>query len=364
MMRIVYIANARIPTPRAYGLQIMKTCEAFAAAGNSVELVVPVRRFTTDADPFEYYGIKTRFAFTPVVVSDLLHFGAAGFLLSAVLLSEKVRWMRSFLQAEVVYSRDPLILFQYLLLGRPLYFEAHAKPTFVSRIVARHAKRLIVISNGLKDAYIKAGVPAQKIIVAPDAVDEHLFDGVPERGAAREVMRIPAEEKLVLYAGHLYPRKGAALLAQAAEQVPEATFAFLGGAPDDIEAFRLRWGSGKNIRIIGHVPHARVPLALRAADLLVLPNSGKDEDAAKFTSPMKLFEYMASGTPILASDVPSIREVLTDESAAFFTPDDPDALAHAIKKLLSDVSVTEKGKEAKRLVSRHTWGGRARAILR
>src|SRR6185437_7053651 len=145
---------------------------------------------------------------------------------------------------------------------RPLYFEAHARPTLASRIVARFARKVVVISNGLKRAYESAGVPAGKIIVAPDAVDERLFDSVADRASVRAVLGLPQDKKIVGYAGHLYPRKGAATLAEAARKLPDVLFVFAGGTPEDVGTFKEKWGSLPNVLIIGHVPHSKVPLYL------------------------------------------------------------------------------------------------------
>jgi len=364
MTKLLYLLNARIPTPRAYGLQVMKMCEAFAAAGAEVELVVPTRRADEANEPFGYYAVQKNFKLTKLAVPDFLHYGPLGFFMSALIFSEKARWLKSFWKADIVYSRDALVLVQYLLLGRPLIFEAHAKPSFISRIVARRAKRVVVISQGLKNAYHAVGVLEERMIVAPDAVDEHLFDNVPSREEARAILGFPPEVRIALYAGHLYARKGADTAAAAAFETPGVLFVFVGGTEEDVLAFKSRWGTNKDISIVGQVAHEKVPLYLRAADVLILPNSGKDEDSAHFTSPMKLFEYMASGTPIVASEVPSIREILSEASAFLVAPDDLHALAEGITETLAHPeSAQARATHARQDSARYTWSNRARSIL-
>jgi glycosyltransferase involved in cell wall biosynthesis len=80
---------------------------------------------------------------------------------------------------------------------------------------------------------------------------------------------------------------------------------------------------------------------------------------------MKLFSYMAAGRPIVASNLPSLREVLTEESAVFFTPDDPESLASAIRYICDS---PERGallaERAKTDVLRYSWDARARYILK
>jgi glycosyltransferase involved in cell wall biosynthesis len=103
---------------------------------------------------------------------------------------------------------------------------------------------------------------------------------------------------------------------------------------------------------------------MAAADALVLPNTALDIISARFTSPLKLFAYMASGKPILASDLPSIREVLDDTCAYFFTPDDAQNLARGVEKVLSDATgAAERGHEAREKVKAYSWKARAARIL-
>lgn len=362
MTRILYIANIRLPTEKAHGLQIMKTCEAFEGA--EVELVIPTRHNPINEDPFSYYSVDKKFTITTLQVPDWIRFGRIGFFLSALWFAEKARWLRQFWEADIVYSRDALILLQYILLGRKLVFEAHGPPTFVSKIVAKQAYRVILISHGLYDAYERAGVSREKMLVAPDAVDTRLFDHIPSRTLCRKELKIPEDQKVALYVGHLYPRKGADTLAQAVSRLDSVHVGFVGGTDSDIANFKARYATQPAVKIIGRVPHNRVPLYLRAADVLVLPNSGKDPDSSRFTSPMKLFEYMASLTPIVASEVPAIKEVLSDESCFFVAPDDAQALANGIQAVFADTAAADrKAERARELVALYSWTARSRSIL-
>ncbi|MHB8710415.1 MAG: glycosyltransferase family 4 protein [Minisyncoccota bacterium] len=364
-MKIIYIANVRLPTEKAHGLQIMKTCEAFARASVEIELVVPTRHNEFTANPFTYYGVpQNSFKLVTLRVPDLIRYGRLGFLVSSIWFSERARWSKSFWTADMIYSRDALVLVQYLLLGRKLVFEAHAKPSFVARIVARHAYRVVVISNALREVFVAAGIPKERIVVAPDAVDEYLFDTVPVKNEVREMLKLPLLQHIVVYTGHLYVRKGADTLAEAATRIPDTLFVFVGGTIEDIARFKKRWGSQENIRIVGHVAPERVPLHLRAADVLVIPNSGKSEDTARFASPMKLFEYMASGVPIIASNLPSIREILDDSLAYFFTPDDHESLCSTIGKVLGEYEeAKKKGASARAAAEKYSWQKRVQSIL-
>lgn len=228
-MRLLYLATIRLPTEKAHGMQIMKTCEALRRAGATVELVIPTRHNRMNDDPFAYYGVQTRFTLTRLPVPDLIKGGRFGFLLSMLIFAEKARWLKHFWHADVIYSRDHLLLLQYVLLGRPLVFEAHAPPTFLAGFVARHAKHVVVISKALKEAYEAAGVPAARITLAPDAVDLATFEIATTREEARTELGLPRDIKIIAYVGHLYERKGVYTLAEAAKQTLGALVVFVGG---------------------------------------------------------------------------------------------------------------------------------------
>jgi glycosyltransferase involved in cell wall biosynthesis len=104
---------------------------------------------------------------------------------------------------------------------------------------------------------------------------------------------------------------------------------------------------------------------LAAADVLLLPNSARSTLSARHTSPMKAFEYMAAGRAIVASDLPSIREIYEDEvDALLVPPDDPEAFSRAIRRLLEDESLGRRlGAAAREKARGCTWEARALGIL-
>ena len=361
-MKILYLANIRLPTEKAHGIQIMKTCEAFARLGHKVELVVPTRRTHIADDPFTYYDVDKNFALSMLRVPDFVRFGRFGFLLSALLFSERARFLRSFWEADVIYSRDAFVLLQYLLLGRKLVFEAHAGLQGVSGFVARHAYRVVAISHGVRDAFVAAGVPSAACVVAPDGIDLDAFAQSEPKDAARVRLGLPLDKKIVLYAGRLDGWKGVGTLCDAAALLPEDVLvSIIGGEPGQVAAFAERY---PRVRFLGYRPYRELPGNQAAADVLVLPNTGKDETSVRYTSPLKLFTYMASGVPIVTSDTPATREVLSDDDAYFFTPDDPDALAAQARAILGDeYAAHARAERAKEKVKEYTWTKRVEHIL-
>lgn len=349
-MKIFYAAFVRLPTEKAHGVQIMKTCEALADTGAEIELVVPGRKTSINEDPFAYYAVKENFRLTTLNTPDWVRWGPIGFVCSALWFSEVAKLTRSFWSADIIYSRDAFVLLQYLLLGRKLVYEAHTKPTLISTVVARHAHRLVVISEGLRDAYVKAGVSTEKIAVAHDAIDPEPFKKHYDQQESRTWLGIPHDKKVALYVGRIDAAKGADTFAAASEHVTPDTVCVLIGSGPLAESLKKKYPKAL---ILPETPYRELPRMLAAADVLVLPNSAKDENAALYTSPLKAFAYLASGKPIVASDVPALRSIFGDD-IRYSGPDDPVALGWAIESSW-DKKFT--------LPIAPTWNDRAKSIL-
>ena len=363
-MKIIYLANIRFPTERAHGVQIMEMCRAFAASGVDVELVVPRRKNWIKENPFTYYDLPKTFSITYLHTWDLVQWGKIGFLTQMFSFALSSFWyVRN--TDTLIYSRDEMVLFPLSFFGKRFVYEIHTpRWQTITKHVVSQALFVVPISQGLKSFYRKKGIPEEDMLVAPDGVNLERFTVFLTQKECREKLSLPLHARIALYAGHLYARKGAHVFAQASRDIEDVLCVFVGGTVEDIAAFQKDSSRQKNVLILGHKSHQDVPFYLRAADMLILPNSAKDGDANLYTSPMKLFEYMASGTPILASDVPSLKEILNDENALFVKPDDPQALSAGIRKAFLDPALMHRAKQAKKDVEQYTWQVRAEAVLR
>ncbi len=358
-MRIQYLAFIRLPTEKAHGLQIMKTCEALAGEGHEVELVIPGRKTHIDDDAFSYHGSAKNFKITELKTPDFVQSGSIGFLISLVCFAEAAVWRMRYWTADVIFSRDALVLFQHILLGKKFVYEAHNNLSWVSVLVAKRAKTVVSISEGLKQAYVAEGVNPEKIIVVADAVDLKMFENSLSKIEARRRLAIPEGEKIALYVGRIDGGKGADVFAASSQFLPEGIrVVLIGNGP---LAHNLKSTYPKAF-FLPETRYTDLPNVLPAADILVLPNSGKGSESARNTSPLKLFAYMASGVPIVASDVPAIREVLGNPEAFFTAPNEPLTLAQSITKALHDGG-KKKAAAARSLVEGYSWGRRAEKIL-
>ena len=360
-MKILYIANIRLPTEKAHGIQIMKMCEAFADLGYGVELVVPWRFNWIKTEPFEYYGVKKNFKITRLPSLDLVKFGRIGFLAQSASFAESASWYTLFKKTDIIYSRDELPLFCLSFFKRNLFLEAHdGRLNFIIKNVLKRCPGIVAITKGLKDFYVNNGVDSKKIVVAADAVDIADFSKKYVQVDVRKKLGLPLDKKIVMYIGRLDGWKGTKTLFAASEMLPGVQTVVIGGETKQIEQLKKEY---PRIIFLGHRPYKDLAENQAAADVLLLPNTGKNEISARYTSPLKLFAYMASNIPIVASDLPSIREILNEGNSVLVEPDNPQALAEGVKKVLENKELGERlALAAKEKVNDYTWDKRAEKI--
>lgn len=371
-MKIIYINNSRLPTEKAHGYQICKMCEQFAQAGAEVELWFPARQSRIKEDAFNFYGVKPIFRIREINSFNWLRFdkylGRLSFWLNSwfffmVLFFTKVD------RGAVVYTRNIEISWLFNLKKNKAIYEDHRWPetkVWLYKFLAKTNDRIVVITAALKNLYVANGFNKNKILVAPDGVDISEFNLPIAKKEARRLAGLPLDKKVVMYTGHLYEWKGAQTLADAAGLLgDDIAVVFIGGAEDDIKKFKNKNSGRKNILIIGYIRHGRIPLFLKAADVLVLPNLGDEKISSSYTSPLKLFEYMAAARPIAASDLPSIREILNINNSILVEPGDAKSLANGIKQVLSDKELGDKiSRQAYSDVQKYAWEKRAKSILK
>ena len=224
--------------------------------------------------------------------------------------------------------------------------------------------RLVVISESLRKYFVDFGVPEAKIRVLHDAVNAGLYSAPSEPGPSGSPLSIG-------YVGSLHAGKGMEILLALALRDPQNQYHVFGGSPADIERWRNSASPSANVVFHGHIPNERVPETLARMDVLLMPYlrrvavSGNYGDVAQWMSPLKMFEYMASGKAILCSDLPVLREVLEDDRNALLAdPDDLDAWVRAVGRLSDAALRARLGATARaEAVRDYTWEQRAKRIL-
>lgn len=389
-MNLIYIANIRLPTEKAHGLQIMQNCEAFAEAGATVRLWAAGRVNTPElraVDPFAHYGVERRFRIERLPTLDLLPLvpgrsdGIARlvFALQLVSFALAVVLRTLFLRADVLYSRDPLLLLalSWIKPRRALAYEAHSlSPGRISRAIQRRVVRRVgavfTTTARLREDLIALGADASSVYVAHDGIRARRFSNLPSRDDARQTLGWQDDAFIVGYVGRLQTMdmdKGVGDLVTALATLRNTQIALVGGPDAMAEALRERWralrGAEGDFLYAGQVKPDKVPLYLAAFDVCAMPFPWTTH-FAHYASPIKLFEYMAAERAIVASDLPSTAEVVRDgETALLYPPSDVPALTEALRRLRDDAALRQRlGAAAQAEVMAHyTWAARARMIL-
>jgi|CXWK01.1.fsa_nt_gi glycosyltransferase involved in cell wall biosynthesis len=370
MRKLYLIFHGRFPSEKAAALFAAKSCEAFAQQGFDVTLLVPRRKGVNKDDPFAFFNVKKSFRVTYLLTFDFFSFTKSlGFWISLVAFSFSVYFYlvkNGDSKNDIVFSNELLPLFFVSLNFKNTFYEMHDFPEskiFIFGTLLSHIK-WVLIHNHWKLQETKKRFPkisSKKFLCEPNAVDISTFDINLSKDEARKMLNLPRSKKIVMYTGHLYGWKGTDTLAAAARLLSdEYLVVFVGGTQGDIERFKKLNENQTNILIVGFKPHGEMPVWQKAADVLVLPNTAKEKISAYYTSPMKLFEYMASSRPIVASDIPSINEVVDKKSAYLVTPDDAVSLARGIEEVIHNEGLFSK--EAFKKVLNHSWEKRAMRI--
>ena len=363
-MKIISLINTRIPTEKAYGYQVARVCCELARLGADVELWAPVKKKNTVmGDLFDYYKIDRNFS-----VKYINNIPFSNFFLHRISFFITLLFTR-IPKGAVVYTRSPELSFLFGMRGHPAFYAAHNFPkrgVALLKILLSRSSGIVCNSSGTEAVFRRNGFT--HTIVIRNGVDlEEFILPFPQK-EAREKLKLPQDKRIILYSGHLYAWKGVDTVLESARLSREdetVLFVLVGGTKKDIDIYRTRIEKMRlmNILLVGHVERNLIPVYLRASDVTLLPNTAKNQESAQYTSPIKMFEYMASGIPIVASRLPSTEEVLHQGNALLVPPDDAQALLEGIKKVLSDktfaASIAAQGRKE---AGQFTWRAHAEAL--
>lgn len=367
-MKLAYIANIRLPTEKAHGYQIMRVCNEWARQGHVVVAYVPARDNNISTDAFSYYGLEKNFTIEYIACRNWMRYvrwlGRFAFWAQAYVFMRAT--VRKLSPDALIYTRDAEVVWYLGRYGYTCVFNAHNWPRR-RKLIAYMLKRVRgIVCNSQGTATIARQITQVPVMVAYNATDSNPFVGMQKEVLCKE-LSLPTDKKIILYSGHLYNWKGVDVFLSCArllEPYPEFLFVCIGGTQTDVVRMKHKAASMQGVLLLGNQPKAIVPKYLAAAHVLVLPNTRATEESIQFTSPLKMFEYMASGTPIVASDLPSLKEVLSEETAFFAEAGSSESLAHAITKVLTDTQEAEvRAKAALVLSKEYTWQAHAQKTL-
>jgi len=373
-LKIIYLSTAVLPSISANSLQIMNMCNALLAKGNTVTLIAPKRKHKNKINGVnihEFYSVedslKIKFLYFPNIVGGAFIYS---FFIFMYLLRNK---------SDLIYGRFLLGCALSAQFDTKIMYEAHNeswRESFYSKYLLKYLSKknnfikLIVISNSLKKAFLNLQIfNNSKIEVIPDGANKYENSKIPNirlKGSPGELN--------ICYVGHLYPGKGMEIISKIVTGLKQHRFHIIGGFEEDINYWKNIIKSD-NIFFYGHLNHAHVQPYISLMDICLLPlqeniqsfgyNDNQTMNIAKYTSPLKLFEYMAAKKLIIASDLPVIREILNEKNSILVKCDDYSAWVKSIKKAenrglrnkLSNVAESE-------FLKNYTWDIRANRALK
>ena len=257
--------------------------------------------------------------------------------------------------------------------GRPLKYEALASRTELLNVNAAHL--VVVVSRTMRDELVRRGASSDRILVNPNAADPDRYNPKVD-GAAVTAHYGLAGKTVIGFIATFQPWHGAEVLAEAFVHLLRQRRAYrdsvrllmIGAGPRLASAKHIVAGAGLSdlVEFTGLVPQEQGPQYLAACDIVAAPHVPNPDGSPFFGSPTKLFEYMAMGKPIIASNLDQIGEVLRHgETAWMVPPADAHALATGLMRLVEDPTLRQALGEAARrdMVAHHTWRAHVRRTV-
>ncbi len=370
-MKIACITTSVIPSNTANSIQAMKVCHALKELEQDVQLWIPDYQRADWGKLAHVYGLRTPFAvywlpfLRPLKQYDFCWRSVAA----------ACRW-----GAQVIYTWSLQAAVFALLRGKTVVMEFHDFPMgklgpLLFRRYLKGEKRLTLCTTralveGLEQTY-DFHFRQKNLQIAPNGVELERYASLPVPAQARRSLGF-ADKLTVGYSGHFYPGRGMEVLLELAQALAHIQFLWMGGRTEDIAPWkeRLEELSIRNVVITGFIPNSQLPGYQAAADILLMPynraiSGSSGGNIARVINPMKMFDYLASGRAIIASDIPVFHEVLNEKNALFCEPESAQEWVQAVARLAQDESLRSNlGRQAQKDAAQYSWNQRASTTLK
>jgi len=284
---------------------------------------------------------------------------------------------KKFLKSKLVFEINGIIFLEKELIRQELNRNKSSKiKKLLGNLIIKYCKykeifmwnladALITVTAGIKQYLIDYGVNKDKIWVVANGANTNLFRPM-DKGIAQSELELDKVNKYVCFVGFLAPWQGVEYLIQAAPLVVknmQAKFLIVGDGPirDKLEKMVKNLSLNDNFIFIGTVPYEDVPKYINASDICVVPKRKIFEYGY---SPLKLYEYMACGKPVVATNIAGFEIVEQYNTGILVNPEDPYELSNAIIELLQNKQLREQmGASGRKLVVReYSWENTAKKV--
>jgi glycosyltransferase involved in cell wall biosynthesis len=345
----------------------MKMCQAFTDNGHELILLAPDQKEKYENSVnniYDFYNVKGGFRIIKLSVPKIR--------VRSLVYTYNVFKQLLLNKPDLVYGRCDRGCYISALMGFKTIFESHdpmrRSKKFHKLMKNKNLIKIVAISQVLKKRLLAGGHRDEdKIQVAHDGADEaDDLETKAELGGDASNLKIG-------YVGNLYHGKGMEIIERIVHIVPDdIEFHIIGGQENDIEYWKSKIRI-KNVYFHGFVPQSKIGNYINALDICMLPNQkvvygfreGKEkgEDIGDFTSPLKMFEYMAHGKPIIASNLKVLNEVLNEENAVLVDPENETEWVDAIDRLKDRNFREAISRKALEASINYTWKNRAKNII-
>ena len=353
-------------------IQIMKMADAFSEIGYKAEIFLPGWKKSINSQEVSgRYGIKNNFRinFIPNISIkgkfNIITFATGCFFKS-------FNWD----DRDIIITRSERVASLLVRARKKVLYENHTFYYPTENITAKYRHRvkalmrnknvcMITISKRLKELWINYGLNSDKMFVIHDGVDlpEYKRIAKSNKKELKEKLGLPLKKGIVCYAGSLSKGRGIEFILDAASLYNDKNYLFLiiGGSNSEINKYKNKLSSN-NVVFTGYIENSMVPLYLRCSDLLVMPyqSSVATIDGC---SPMKVFEYLASGSYILTPIFQSFYEVMKDFGGiTFYEPENKRKFMYEIDKILQSPNALRFHDRFDKLDA-YSWQNRAKKLL-
>jgi len=367
-MKIGCITTSIVPSKTANSIQAVKVCHALKQIGHEVHLWVPEFQRADWDTIADIYGISEQFEITWLSFTPKLK--QYDFAWKSV--QAAIKW-----KTDIIYTWALQAALFSSMRKIPAAMEFHDFPMgFMGpklfRVLMRsQSEKLIMTTTRALAVGIKKRFNIQfdqkNLQIAPNGTDPERYEGLPSPDMARKSLGLK-EGFTVGYTGHFYPGRGMDILTDIAKALPEVNFLWVGGQEKDTAPWQeiLLNQSIHNVTLTGFIANSKLPMYQAAADILAMPYARKIEGSsggniAPVINPMKMFDYLSTGRPIIASNIPVFHEILDDKTAIFCGPESPVEWVLAINKLLEKKTLRKSmQKNALATSEKYSWKNRAK----
>ncbi|MEM9215035.1 MAG: glycosyltransferase [Cyanobacteria bacterium P01_F01_bin.150] len=355
---VFFIAES-LPQPMAHLVQVVQCANAAAnlgyptllvyvkqgkAAQNPIDWVYPFRPQPPSAEIASYYHIDNN----NLKVLSLALPWPIGRIQPQRAWSTPSSWLCKYYlplhlmqHTQLVHTRNWNFAQAAIRLGIPTIYEQHhlEEKHYPSEVVQHPLlQTAVTVVESVRQDMVKNGMPSNKVVTLHNGYNRLFMQRQPHKAEAwRSRLLGTNYERLVVYSGALYTFKGVDLLLEIAKGFPHVKFAFAGGPDEQRQQYERMVADRhlENVSFLGFITQDQLASLLQAADVLAHPHL--DGKAASFTSPLKFFDYMASGTPIIASEISSMIEFKNaGVVAAWCPPNSPHAFASCLTQVLAE----------------------------